>query len=90
MGNAHYEAIKAMFALVPPANGWRRPEWVKFGQRRYRGKRQFVAGYSHSRIGAHHFSGRSYDRILGWGETQEAAINMMRRKLEIKARGAKP
>lgn len=76
------EEIRAMFDLVPRQAGWKHPEFVIAGRREYRGKMRWVAGYSRSRLHAHHASGRVYDRILGWGDTQEEAIAMMRRKLK--------
>lgn len=60
-----------------------RPEGVVAEYRDYRGKRRYVVGYWHSRLGAHHMSGRTYERILGYGDTPEDAIAMMRRKLGV-------
>jgi len=77
-----HDQIKALFALVPKREGWCRPEYVVDGTRNYRGKRRFVAGYSHSRLYSHHASGLCYDRILGYGDTQDEAIAMMERKLK--------
>lgn len=48
---------------------------------------RYVAGYGHSRIYAHHMTGLVYDRVLGYGATQEAAIDMMRARL-AKGEGA--
>lgn len=76
-----YAEIKTMLPLIERKNGWRAPESVVSGKRQYRGKFRYVAGYGHSRIGAHYASGLVHDRILGWGETQEQAIEMMRKKL---------
>lgn len=81
-GRALHEQIRALFPLVPLRKGWRGPEFAVSGRRQYRGKYQYIAGYSHSRMYAHHFSGLCYERILGWGETQQAAIDMMKAKLE--------
>ena len=44
------------------------------GIRDYRGKRQWVVGYSWHRPGAHHANGLVYDAILGWGESPELAL----------------
>lgn len=74
-------SLAALFSLVPVRQGWQGPKGAVYGRRQYRGKERYVAGYSHSRIGAHHFNGIVYDRILGYGETQEAAIAMMQNKL---------
>lgn len=79
--NPTYEQVKALFPLIERRLGWRSAEWVVIGRRKYRGKERYVAGYSHCRIGAHHFSGIAYDRILGYGDTQQAAIDMMRQRL---------
>jgi len=76
-----YEEIKAMFHLIPRRLGWKAAEYVVAGARTYRGKRRYVAGYSHSRIYSHHMSGLCYDRILGYGDTQAAATKMMRDRL---------
>ena len=75
-----YDKIKGMFCLVPPKKGWRRPEFVVMGRTDYKGKVRFVAGYGHGRL----YSGRTgliTDRIIGYGDTQESAIEMMRGKL---------
>src|SRR3990167_7667036 len=72
-----HDRIRALFHLVPEKNGWKHPQFVVCGQVPYRGKLRFVAGYSHARIGAHHMSGLCYDRILGYGESQDQAIAMM-------------
>lgn len=87
--NPTYEAIKALFHLVPKREGWYAPKYVEYGIRDYRGKRRYVAGYSYSRVGAHYASGVCYHRIIGYGETQEAAIAMMRQKLEALAHETK-
>ena len=76
-----YEKIKALFPLIPNREGWRSAKFVVDGRRVYRGKLRYVAGYAHSRIGSHHMSGLCYDRIIGYGDTQDAAIEMMRAKL---------
>lgn len=73
--------IRALFSRVPPREGWRSPNWPLLAKQRYRGKERWVAGYSHCRNYAHHFSGRVYDRILGYGDTKEAAVAMMAIKL---------
>lgn len=80
--NPKYEQIKALFPLIERRLGWRSAEWVVMGRRTYRGKERYVAGYAHCRVGAHHLSGIAYDRIIGYGETQDAAINMMRNRLK--------
>jgi hypothetical protein len=75
-----HDQIKELFHLCPIKKGWRRPEFVVLGKRVYRGKVRFVAGYGHGRL----YSGRTgliTDRILGYGETQEGAIAMMRANL---------
>ena len=79
------QRIKDLFPLVPDRGRpreWHSPEYVLYGRRQYRGKMQYVAGYSHSRYGSHFMTGRVYDRILGWGNTQDRAIAMMRQKLQ--------
>ena len=76
-----YQEIKDLFPLVPKREGWRSPEFVVSGRRLYRGRDQFVAGYGHSRMYAHHMSGTVTDRVVGWGGTQDAAIAMMKKKL---------
>jgi len=78
------ENITALFPLVPKIKGWTFPKYVICGRQQYRGKLRYVAGYSHFRMYSHHMSGRVYDRILGYGETQDEAIAMMRKKLESK------
>jgi hypothetical protein len=81
MSKSHDDEIRAMFPLIKVADGWRRPEYVVAGAYEYRGKVQFVAGYANSRTNSHNRNGATYDRILGWGDTQEAAIKKMREKL---------
>ena len=76
------EEIRSLFDLIPARKGWRHPEFVVSGRQRYRGKLRYVAGYGHSRMYAQHMSGSVTHRILGWGDTQEEAIAMMRKKLE--------
>ena len=84
---AIYARIKALFAEIPEKQGWRRPEGPIYGRRIYRGKQQFVAGYWHSRSYAHFARGSTYDRILGYGETQDEAIENMRLKIiKLKSR----
>ena len=75
------QQIRELFHICPIKEGWRRPEFVVLGKRKYRGKERYVAGYGHSRIYAHHMSGGVTDRIIGYGETQEAAIADMKSKL---------
>ena len=79
--NKPYDQIKALFAMIPRKPGWKHPEFVVDGRRKYRGKERYVAGYGHSRIGAHHMSGLVYDRVIGYGDTQEVAIADMKRRL---------
>ena len=76
----HYEQIKAMFSLVKPRTGWCRPEFALLEKRQYRGKERWVAGYSHGRLGSGR-SGLVTDRVLGYGETREEAIEAMRKAL---------
>lgn len=73
--------IRSMFGSVVPAPGWRRPEFVVMGKRKYRGKERYVAGFGHSRMYANSMSGIVTDRILGYGDTQEEAIALMRNRL---------
>jgi len=72
--------IRELFPLVSVQPGWKRPEFVVYGKRLYRGRDRYVAGYGHGRIQSGR-NGAVYDRILGYGDTQEAAIEMMRRRL---------
>jgi len=76
-----YDKIKELFHLIPRKKGWRRAEFVVMGSRDYRGKVRFVAGYGHSRMYASSSKGLVTDRIIGYGDTQDAAIEMMRGKL---------
>jgi hypothetical protein len=76
------QQIKELFPKIPSKQGWKHPEFVVSGKRVYRGRERYVAGYGHSRLYSHHMSGLVYDRVLGYGDTQEAAIAMMRAKLE--------
>jgi hypothetical protein len=75
------EIIRGMFPLIPKKPGWCAAKYTVFAKRNYHGRERYVVGYSHSRIGAHHTSGLCYDRILGYGDTQEQALAMMRKKL---------
>ena len=77
----YHEQIRALFPLIPGKQGWRRPEFVVFGKRQYRGRKRFVVGYSHSRTFAHHMSGSTTERILGYGDTELEAVAMMRARL---------
>lgn len=80
----YHAEIQALLPLVQPREGWTHPKWILLVKRKYRGNEQFVAGYSHTRLYSHHFSGTVTDRIIGWGETKEAAIEAMRAKLTQK------
>lgn len=85
MASAAYDQIKALFSKVPKKDGWRSPEYGVSGMKKFRGKIRYVAGYSHSRMYAHHMHDLCTDRILGYGETQEQAVEMMRKKLSAGA-----
>ena len=70
-----YAEIKAMFPLIPRRLGWRSPEYALLKKRDYRRKKGiWVAGYTHGRMYSSSMSGLVTDRILGWGDTPEAAV----------------
>ena len=79
--NPANQQIKDWFSVVPDRDGWERPKYAVYGKRKYRGKVRYIAGYSHSRLYAHFMTGSVTERILGYGDTQDEAIAMMRRKL---------
>lgn len=66
-------AIAALILKVTIASD-RRGIKPHFANQMYRGKQQWVVGYSWSKVGANFYSGRVYDAILGWGETFEDAL----------------
>jgi hypothetical protein len=78
--------IRNLFPQIKVREGWCRPEYPVLSVHDYRGTRQWVAGYSHSRGGAHHMNGILYDRILGWGDTPGAAYTRMVGTIERMAR----
>lgn len=53
-------------------------------QRVYRGKYQWVVGYTWSKIGSNPRSGTVYDAVLGWGDTFDAALEKARTKVVVK------
>lgn len=48
----------------------------------YRGKRQWIVGYSWHKLYAHHASGRVYDCILGYGHSLEDAIEKAKARID--------
>lgn len=77
----YHAEISALFQSIPRKKGWAAPEFVVMGKRQYLGRERWVAGYGHGRM----YSGRSgliTDRVLGYGESQDDAIAMMRRVIE--------
>ena len=51
-------------------------------RRKYRGKDRCIVGYGWTRPYSHYASGLVYDCIMGYGETFEEAIAMMKRKVK--------
>ena len=74
--------IEELFPLVPKRPGWRSPEYVHLMRGKRRGKDGWVAGYGHSRMHAHHMSGLVTDRVVGFGDTPEAAVDAMETNLK--------
>lgn len=88
----HYQTVKELARHCKPK---RLPDG-KYGDRRfqhiegplvtrmkYRGKEQCVVGYTWTRPQAHSMSGIVNDCVLGWGDTFEQAIEMMRAKVTL-------
>ena len=81
MNDIHDRIKNELYPLIKARKGFTVNKYTVTGKQQYRGKIRYVAGYTESRSGSHYASGLVYDRIMGWGETQEAAFEMMKRKL---------
>lgn len=66
--------LKELVSFIPRKNGWTAPRYPQFKNYVYRGKKQWVATYGHSRLNSHHANGLVYDVVIGWGETKGAAL----------------
>ena len=86
MGRKEILSNVASLLKDAPIDGTKRSDikpllWKKL----YRGKNQWVAGYSWSRPGSPYY-GMVYDCVLGWGETPERALSDMRERVAAKAK----
>ena len=82
MTDNYYQQVKDLCTLAPTKPGFRSLKYVIFKKRKYRGRERYVAGYSSARLYSHHMSGLTYETILGYGDTPEAAIEMMKNKVK--------
>ncbi len=74
------EQLALVVSLLPQMPSGRRL-WAPLVEiQKYRGKRQYVVGYTWSKPYSHHMSGLVYDCVLGWGETFDAAVERMKKK----------
>jgi hypothetical protein len=72
--------VAALLADMPKdANKCKIRPLAMFGM--WRGKDAWLAGYEWSRIGSSMSSGRVYEKVMGYGPTPEAAIEMMESKI---------
>jgi hypothetical protein len=84
------QAVKNMLPNIPKTTCGR----TEYGQtlhrriltplaevRKYRKKNRHIVGYTWTRPYSHHMSGMTYDAVMGYGETWDDAIAMMKAKL---------
>ena len=85
-----YNAVKALLPKIPKttcgrsAYGqilYRSIDFVLVRRRKYRGKERCIVGYSWTRPYSNSMSGMTYEAVMGYGDTWEEAIEMMKRKI---------
>jgi hypothetical protein len=76
--NEELNLVTELLPRFPPDRRFRGP---LVSIRVYRGKRQYVVGYEWVRPYSNYYSGLVHDCVLGWGETFEAAVDRMKKKI---------
>lgn len=85
MANEKHDAVTVLLSKIREFAIPRDRTGIKpyYNVREYRGKWQWVVGYSWSRPYSHHMTGLVYDCVLAWGETFEAAMIRAKKRFEL-------